>query len=70
MDRVVFSAPANKYAHIIGEPIFGGYGGDTGYSWLPFKLVDPAGNYLLEGTYNFGTSCSSFTFHIKSIQLS
>ncbi|KAI4158188.1 MAG: hypothetical protein LQ342_007670 [Letrouitia transgressa] len=53
MDRVVFSAPANKYAHIIGEPIFGGYGGDTGYSWLPFKLVDPAGNYLLEGTYNF-----------------
>ncbi|KAI4214637.1 MAG: hypothetical protein LQ351_002710 [Letrouitia transgressa] len=53
MDRVVFSAPANKYAHIIGEPTFGGYGGDPGYSWLPFKLVDPAGNYLPEGTYNF-----------------
>ena len=55
-DRVVFSAPSNKYAHIIGKPTFGGYSGDPGYAWLPLKLVDPTGAYLPEGTYNFGES--------------
>ncbi|KAI9890584.1 MAG: hypothetical protein M1814_003782 [Vezdaea aestivalis] len=52
-DRIVFNAPANKYAHIIGKPNFAGYGGDPGYAWLPFKLVDPTGAYLPPGTYNF-----------------
>jgi hypothetical protein len=67
-DRVIFKAPANKYAHVIGKskhpsfssaltsvgtPNFAGYSGDPGYSWLPFKLVDPTGAALPAGVYNF-----------------
>ncbi|KAG8531966.1 uncharacterized protein KY384_003602 [Bacidia gigantensis] len=50
-DRVVFSAPANKYAHIWEQPTSGAQ--DPGNAWLPLKLVDPTGEYLPEGTYNF-----------------
>lgn len=53
-DRVIFSAPSNKYAHIIGQPNFAGYSNDPGYAYLPVKMVDPKGNYLPPGTYNFG----------------
>ncbi|KAI9894677.1 MAG: hypothetical protein M1814_002033 [Vezdaea aestivalis] len=52
-DRVVFKAPANKYAHIIGDPSSGSFNGDPGFSWLPFKLVDPSGKALPPGVYNF-----------------
>lgn len=50
-DRVVFSAPANKYAHIWDDPTSGAQ--DPGNAWLPLKLVDPKGETLPEGTYNF-----------------
>ena len=54
-DRLVFSAPTSKYAHIVGETPedYGGYEGDPGYTWLPLKLVDPTGAWLPEGTYQF-----------------
>ena len=52
-DRVIFSAPSNKYAHIIGEPVFAGYANDPGRNYLPVKMIDPTGAYLPEGTYNF-----------------
>ena len=46
--RCIFSAPSNKYAHVISDP-----SDDPRYAWLPLKLVDPTGAYLPEGTYNF-----------------
>lgn len=52
-DRVIFSAPSNKYAHIIGEPVHAGYANDPGLNYLPVKMIDPTGAYLPEGTYNF-----------------
>ena len=54
-DRLVFSAPTCKYAHIVEEPPteYGGFDGDPGYTWLPLKLVDPTGAWLPEGTYQF-----------------
>ena len=52
-DRVIFSAPSNKYAHVVGEPIPAGYSGDPGLAFLPVKMVDPTGAYLPDGTYNF-----------------
>ena len=54
-DRCIFSAPANKYAHIIGDPKKEDGGlDDPQYAWLPLKLVDANGAWLPEGTYNFG----------------
>ena len=57
-DRLVFSAPSCKYAHIVGEPPdeLGGFGGDPGFTWLPLKLVDATGAWLPEGTYQFRKS--------------
>ena len=53
-DRVIFSAPSNKYAHVVGDPTSGAE--DPQFAYLPVKMVDPSGSYLPEGTYNFGLS--------------
>lgn len=59
-DRCIFSAPANKYAHILGDPTKEDGGlDDPQYSWLPLKLVDATGAWLPEGTYNFGKASRS-----------
>lgn len=66
-DRLVFSAPVCKYAHIVGEPPdeYGGYSGDPGFTWLPLKLVDPTGAWLPEGTYQFSKYALTMHNHIS-----
>lgn len=51
IDRAVFKAPENKYSHIVDYPDGTHY--DPNTAFIPFKLVDPTGAYLSEGTYNF-----------------